>query len=202
MPKRNLFRALCWMMVIAFPVSTVLADSNAAMLQTTGMVRVNDSAVNRSAAVFQGDRIATGKESSAAITAVGTSILVAPASALLYEGKWATITAGSAHFNGLISVRAGAITISSDSATARFEVHYDGAQVRVTSLEGNLSVSDGKQVMLLESGKSMVSGKLPAVPRNSNSIAGGPIIGFLLAVVLAASLGAALTDDNVSNTSP
>ncbi|MGH9649606.1 MAG: hypothetical protein ACRD3I_03945, partial [Terriglobales bacterium] len=109
-----------------------------------------------------------------------------------------------AHFNGPISVRAGAMTISPATAKARFEVRYEAAQVRITSLEGNLSVSDGKQTTLLESGKSMASGKPPAIPQNSNTIAGGAglIIGLLLAAGLAAGLGVALSDDSVSPSSP
>jgi hypothetical protein len=192
------------MMIVVFPVSAMLADSNAAMLQATGAVKVNDNNVNRSVAVFQGDRIATGKDSSAAITTVGTSILLAPNSLLTFEGKQVSLSAGGAHFSGAVAVRAGALTISPATAKTRFEVRHEGGQVRITSVEGNLSVSDGKQTTLLESGKSMASGGLPAVPQSRNSIAGGTglIIGLIMAAGLAVGLGVALSDDTVSPDTP
>lgn len=204
MLRNKLFRTLCWVMVVAFPVSVVLADSNSAMLQANGAVKINENAVSRSSAVFQGDRIATGKDSSAAITATGVSILMAPNSLLTFAGKQVNLTAGGARFNGPISVSAGGMTISPASANARFEVRYQAALVHVTSVEGKLSVNDGKQTTLLESGKSMTSSKLPAVPQNHNSIAGGAglIIGLLLAAGLAAGLAVALSDDEVSPGSP
>ncbi|MGH9575971.1 MAG: hypothetical protein ACRD3R_00940, partial [Terriglobales bacterium] len=130
MLRHKLFPVLCWMMVVALPVSTVLADSNSAMLQASGAVRINDRDVSHSAAVFQGDRIATAKDSSAAITATGTSILLAPSSVLIFAVKHVSLSAGGAHFNGPISVRAGAMTISPATAKARFEVRYEAAQVR------------------------------------------------------------------------
>ncbi|MGH9509900.1 MAG: hypothetical protein ACRD2Q_08780 [Terriglobales bacterium] len=198
--RNKVFRTLCWVMVVAFPVSTVLADSNSAMLQANGAVKINDSAVNRSSAVFQGDRIATGKDSSAAITATGTTILLAPNSLLTFAGKQVSLNAGGAHFNGPISVSAGGMTIVPASANARFEVRYEAGELRITSVQGVLSVSDGKQTTLVEAGKSMASGKLPAVPQNRNSIAGGTglIIGLLLAAGLATGLAVALSDDTVS----
>jgi ferric-dicitrate binding protein FerR (iron transport regulator) len=190
-------------MVLMFPLSTVLADSNAAMLQANGAVKINDNTVNRSAAVFQGDRIATGKDSSAAITTVGTSILMAPNSQLTFEGKQVSLSAGGAHFNGAVAVRAGALTISPTAAKTRFEVRHEAGQVRITALEGNLSVSDGKQTTLLESGKSMASGKLPAVPQGNNSIAGGPgvIIALIMAAGVATGLAFTLTDNGVTSPS-
>lgn len=200
MLRSKLFRTLCWVMVVAFPASVVLADSNSAMLQASGAVKINENAVSRSSAVFQGDRIATGKDSSASITATGTSILMAPNSLLTFAGKQVNLNAGSARFNGPILVSAGGMAISPASANARFEVRYEASQVHVTSLEGNLSVNDGKQTTLLESGKSMASAKLPAVPQSHNSIAGGTglIIGLALAAGLAAGLAVALSDDEVS----
>ena len=204
MMKSKLFRTLCWVMVVAFPASVVLADSNSAMLQASGVVKINENSVTRSSAVFQGDRIATGKDSSASITATGASILMAPNSLLTFAGKQVNLSAGSARFNGPISVSAGGMTISPASANARFEVRYEAAQVHVTSLEGNLSVNDGKQTTLLESGKTMASAKLPAVPQSRNSIGGGAglIIGLALAAGLAAGLAVALSDDEVSPETP
>jgi hypothetical protein len=198
MLRNKLFRTMCWVMVVAFPASVVLADSNSAMLQANGAVKINENTVNRSSAVFQGDRIATGKDSSAVITATGTSILLAPNSLLTFAGKQVSLTSGGAHFNGPVSVSAGGLTITPASANGRFEVRYEATQVRITSVEGNLSVSDGKRTTLVEAGKSMAAGQLPAVPQVHNSIAAGLLIGLLLAAGLATGLAVALSDDEVS----
>ncbi len=203
MLRQPLFRVLCWMMIVVFPTSTMLADSGGAILQANGAVKINESAVNRSATVFNGDRVVTGKDSSAAITGKGTTILVAPGSLLIY-GDQVTLSAGGAHFNGAFTVRAGAMTISPAAAKTRFEVRHEGGQVRINALEGNLSVSDGKQTTLLESGRTMASGKLPAVPAERSSIAPamGLIIGLVMAAGMAVGLAVALSDDAVSPSTP
>ena len=200
MSKTRLFRAVCWMMMFVFPASVALADTQAAMLQVAGAVRVNGQLVDRSAAVFHGDRIATGKDGVTSLTAPGMSIHLAPDSQLTFEGTQVSLGAGGAQFTATksLAVRAGSLTIVPATAKARFEVLHQGGQVKVAAMEGNLEIRDGKEATMLEAGKELTAGSLPSVPKVKNSIAAGLIIGLLLAAGLAAGLGVALRNDKVS----
>ena len=200
MSNTPLFRAVCWMMMFVFPASVALADTQAAMLQVTGAVRVNGQLVTRSAAVFHGDRIATGKDGATSLTAPGVSILLAPDSQLTFEGTQVSLGAGGAQFTAAktLSVRAGRLTIAPATAGARFEVLHQNGQIKVAAMEGNLAIRDGKQTTMLEAGKVLTAGSLPSVPKVKNSAAGGLLLGLLLAAGLAVGLGLALRDDTVS----
>ncbi len=200
MSNAPLFRAVCWMMMVVFPASVALADTQAAMLQVVGAVQVNGHRVTRSAAVFHGDRIVTGKDGATSLTAPGVSIHLAPASELTFEGAQVSLGAGGAQFTAgkALAVRAGRLTIEPATASARFEVLHQNGQIKVIALEGNLAVRDAKQTTMLEAGKELMAGNLPSVPKVKNSVAAGLIIGLLLAAGLAVGLGVALRDDTVS----
>ncbi|MGH9510132.1 MAG: hypothetical protein ACRD2M_09360, partial [Terriglobales bacterium] len=176
------------------------ADTQAAMLQVAGAVRVNGHLVDRSAAVFHGDRIATGKDGVTSLIAPGVSIHLVPDSQLTFEGTQVSLVAGGAQFRAgkTLSVRAGRLTIAPVAAGARFEVLHQSGQIRVAAMEGNLTIRDGKQTTMLEAGKELTAGSLPSVPKVKNSAAAGVVIGLLLAAGLAVGLGLALRDDTVS----
>ena len=200
MSNTPLFRVVCWMMMLVFPASVALADTQAAMLQVTGAVKVNGQMVSRSAAVFQGDRIVTGKDGATSLTAPGVSIHLAPESQLTFEGTQVSLGAGGAQFTAAktLAVRAGRLTIVPATARARFEVLHQNGQIKVAAMEGNLAIRDGKQTTMLEAGKELTASNLPSVPKIKNSMAGGLILGLVLAAGLAVGLGVALRDDNVS----
>lgn len=204
MSNTPLFRAVCWMMMLVFPASVALADTQAAMLQVAGAVRVNGQLVSRSAAVFQGDKIVTGKDGATSLTAPGVSIHLAPDSQLTFEGTQVSLGAGGAQFAAAktLSVRAGNLTIVPATANARFEVLHQNGQIKVAAMEGNLAIRDGKQTTILEAGKMLTAGSLPSVPKVKSSMAGGLIIGLLMAAGLATGLAVALKDDTVSPESP
>jgi len=192
------------MMMLVFPASVALADTQAAMLQVAGAVRVNGQLVSRSAAVFQGDRIVTGKDGATSLTAPGVSIHLAPDSQLTFEGTQVSLGAGGAQFTTAktLSVRAGSLTIAPATAKARFDVVYLKGQIQVAAMEGSLAIRDGKQTTMLEAGKMLTAGSLPSVPKVTNSMAAGLIIGLLLAAGLATGLALALKDDTVSPVTP
>ncbi len=204
MSNTPLFRTVCWMMMLVFPASVALADTQAAMLQVTGAVRVNGQLVSRTAAVFHGDKIVTGKDGATSLTAPGVSIRLAPASQLTFEGTQVSLGAGGAQFTAgkTLSVRAGRLTIVPAVASARFEVLHQNGQIKIAAMEGNLAVRDGKQTTMLEAGKELTAGSLPSVPKVKNSIATGLLVGLFLAAGLAVGLGFALRDDSVSPAIP
>ena len=206
MSKHPLFRALCWTMMLIFPVSIVLADNQAAMLQVAGAVKVNDRPVTRSYALFQGDKIVTGEDATAWLTARGISIRLAPNSQLTFEGSRLSVGAGGAQFatEGALSVVAGSMTIVPAASGARFEVVSRGKQIQVAARQGNLTIIDGKQSTILEAGKVLNAGRLPSAPSSKSSIIGGAglIVGLIVAAGLAVGLGVALSDDSVSPTVP
>lgn len=204
MSNTRLFRVVCWMMMLVFPASVALADTQAAMLQVTGAVKVNGQMVSRSAAVFHGDRIVTGKDGATSLTAPGLSILLAPESQLTFEGTQVSLGAGGAQFTAgkTLSVRAGRLTIAPATASARFEVLHQSGQIKIVAIEGSIAVRDGKQTTMLDAGKMLTAGSLPSAPKIKSSMAGGLIIGLVLAAGLAAGLGVALKDDTVSPNIP
>ncbi len=200
MSNAPFFRAVCWVMIFAFPASVALADSQAAMLQVAGAARVNGQLVNRSAAVFHGDRITTGKDGTISLTAPGVSIHMAPDSQLTFQGSRVNLGAGGAQFTATKthSVQAGNLTVVPATAKARFDVLHQGGQVKIAVLEGNLAIRDGKETTMLEAGKMLTAASLPSVPKVKSSVAPGLLVGLALAAGFAIGLGLALRDDSVS----
>ena len=76
--RESLVKCLAWVLVVLFPASIVMADATSAMLTSNGSVSVNGSPVERTTAVFPGDKVQTGPNSIATLTSEGTSVTVPP----------------------------------------------------------------------------------------------------------------------------
>ena len=208
MLRPTFLRASCWAMVLCFPAATMLADVNAAMLQVAGDVQVNGARTNRSRAVFAGDRVQTGAESTATVSTTGSTLLLGPASDMLFEGSTVQMRAGSlaVSTSKSIAVQVGILSIKPAKAErTRFEIRHEAGVLQVVAREGSLSVSNGKDMVLLEAGQMLsqaADAKAPSMPRATSAVAPGLIIGLLIAAGVAAGVGVAVGSDEVSPSAP
>jgi len=204
-------RALSVLMIVALPVATVLADTQAAMAYMQGSVRVNGRPVSHSIAVFPGDAIQTASGGAVSLALKGSSVVVPEGSAITFRENEVAVTAGSAQVrtSGGMSARLAGISVTPASAKpATFEVAWKGQEVRITSVNGALAVSDGKATTLLESGQSLslkADGQpLPHPAAPSNSISGDTalIIAVFTAIAAGVAVGIAKSLEDESTTSP
>ena len=207
MLNRTTTRLLSILMILALPLATTLADTHAAMAYIQGSASVNGRTVSDSVAVFPGDAIQTGSRSAASISLKGSTVLVTENSSVTFGDTELSLTSGSAQVRTSkgMTARVASISVTPVSAkTSAYEVVRRGAEVRITAVNGSLSVSDGKATTLLESGKSMTlqaDGKaLPQPGAPKNSISGDT--GLIILVFTAIAVGVGVGIANAQNDSP
>lgn len=208
MLKPTLLRASCWAMVLCFPAATLLADVNSAMLRVAGDVHVNGARTTRSTAVFAGDRVQTGAESTATLSTTGSTLLLGPASNVLFQGNTVQVQAGSLAVSTSrgMSVQVGILSVKpAKDEMSRFEVRNEAGVLQVVAREGSLSVSNGTDMVLVEPGQTLsqaADAKAPSMPRATSAVAPALIIGLAIAVGVAAAVGATVGSDEVSPAAP
>src|SRR5215467_8130764 len=95
MGKSAFRKMVSCVLLFLFPVSMFAADSNAAMLYTSGAAWVNGAHVPRSSsAIFSGDLLQTRSDSVANINEAGSSITVHADSMVQFEGASVEIDHG------------------------------------------------------------------------------------------------------------
>lgn len=135
-----LSRLVTIFLVLAFPFSTMMAETNtAAMLNASGSVAVNGASVGASStAVYKGDSVTTS-EGYAQITLPGTMISMRPNSRLTYQPNGLTFGAGKAMVStstGMIT-RAAQVSIKPASLqNTRYELNVVGNAVTLHSSVG------------------------------------------------------------------
>ncbi len=206
MLNRSLFRASCWMLLFVFPAATVMADTNAAMLRGKGIVSVNGNPVSQSISLFPGDRVQTGADSTASITAKGMALILSAKTQLVLEEKGILVHSGSALVMSTGALQVGKWSVAAASGErVRFGVQSQNGTLEIAALEESLSVSDGKVMFVVEPGRVLTqskNGNSYSPPRVTNSIAAGLLLGLLAAAGLAIGLGIALSNDEASPASP
>jgi len=146
-------------LLILFPGSLLAADSNAAMLyvNTNGAAWVNGAHVPRSSsAIFSGDLLQTRSDSVANINEPGSSITVLAGSLVQFQGASVDIQHGGVTVSTSKGIAATAgdvkVTPASDAWTEFNVTDVDGT-VRIFARKGDLSISDGKDVVTLPQGQ-------------------------------------------------
>jgi hypothetical protein len=146
-------------LLILFPGSLLAADSNAAMLyvNTNGAAWVNGAHVPRSSsAIFSGDLLQTRSDSVANINEPGSSITVLAGSLVQFQGAAVDIQHGGVTVSTSKGIAATAgdvrVTPASDAWTEFNVTDVDGT-VRIFARKGDLSISDGKDVVTLPQGQ-------------------------------------------------
>lgn len=155
---KSAFRGMvsCVLMIL-FPGSLFAADSNAAMLYTNGAAWVNGAHVPRpSSAIFSGDLLQTRSDSVANINESGSSITILSDSLVQFEGASVDIQHGSVTVSTSkgIAATAGDVKVAPASNTwTEFNVTDVDGTVRIAARKGDLTISDGKDVVTLAQGQ-------------------------------------------------
>jgi len=155
---KSAFRGLvsCVLMVL-FPGSLFAADSNAAMLYTNGAAWVNGAHVPRSASsIFSGDLLQTRSDSAANINAPGSSITVLADSLVQFQGASVDIQHGGVTVatSKEIYATAGDVKVApASNSWTEFNVTDVDGTVRIVARKGDLTISDGKDVVTLAQGQ-------------------------------------------------
>jgi hypothetical protein len=155
---KSAFRGLvsCVLMVL-FPGSLFAADSNAAMLYTNGAAWVNGAHVPRSASsIFSGDLLQTRSDSVANINESGSSITVLADSLVQFQGASVDIQHGGVTVatSKEIYATAGDVKVApASNGWTEFNVTDVDGTVRIFARKGDLTISDGKDVVTLAQGQ-------------------------------------------------
>lgn len=141
-------------LIAAFSASTVLADSNTAMLHAKGAVVVNGTAASRSSAVYAGDRIQTNADASVTISSGGSTLVVPANSSVVYQGDVVEVGAGAVQVNTSrnMSAKVDEFTVKPASGSATFQVSKLNGAVTIAAERGNVVVSDGEKTTVVKEG--------------------------------------------------
>ena len=86
---------ISWVMIVLCPLSSVAADTNAAVLHSKGGVWVNGAEAVDSSPIFPGDLVETKPDFVAELDAEGSSVLIQPGSILKFQGTFIDLEHGS-----------------------------------------------------------------------------------------------------------
>ena len=149
-------KLLCYWMLCALP-GTLMGADKIAMLYGTGSVTVNANPVTHPSAVFAGDNIHTGSDSSVTLTFPGTQVNLPANSSIVYQPNQILMNQGSALLQarkGTVAHLAG-LTIAPAGQSAKFQLTQVPGKVQVAALDGALTISDGLHRVSLPAGKEM-----------------------------------------------
>jgi len=156
MQRAHLARCLSLVLLATTPTCLLGADMGA-MLYPAGKVLVNGMAASRNAAVLPGDKIETGNNARATLTASGTSVQLVSASAATFTPQELSVARGAATVNtsGSMKARVRNLRIEAASSHARFNVGERDHKVYIAALDGRIRINDGKQQMMLDGGHAL-----------------------------------------------
>lgn len=171
---RSAFRKLAsCVLVLLFPVSMFAVDSNAAMLYTNGTAWVNGAHVPRtSSAIFSGDLLQTRSDTVANINAPGSSIAVYSDSLVQFEGASLKIEHGGVMVSTSkgVTTTAGGVTVSpASSKWTEFNVTDVDGLVRIAARKGDVTVTDGKDTIVLAQGQETTRNETPDDPNQDKN---------------------------------
>src|SRR5437868_1591805 len=187
-----------------FLSSFLFAGENVvAVLYPTGTAMINGSDALRTSALFAGDRVQTGNNSVAHITASGSSVLVQANSVLKFGDNSIDVDHGAVVVatSQRMSARAGEWAIvPAQTRPTKFAVTDAAGILVVAALEGTVTVSGKEDTKVLELGQKAIlddsRDPLPAKKKKKKGAGaapaasrGGPISGRTAAVLASAAGG-------------
>jgi len=144
-------------LLVLLPFSTFAADSDAAMLYTSGHAWVNGGHVPRpTSAIFSGDLLQTHSDSIANINQPGSTVQVLSDSLVQFEGSSVKIDHGAVRVSTskLMATTAGDVKVMpASSVWTEFNVTDVDGTVRISARKGDLTISDGKETTTLAQGQ-------------------------------------------------
>src|SRR5712664_1641320 len=142
-------------LAMLLPGQLLAADSASAMLYANGTAWVNGSTVPKSAAVFAGDMVQTRPDSTAHLSASGSSVMVLADSLVKFEGPAVEIEHGAVRVSTAqgLATRAGEVTVkpAGDSWT-EFQVTDVDGRVQIVATKGDLTVQDQQGKTTIQEG--------------------------------------------------
>jgi hypothetical protein len=147
------------LLAMLFPMQLLAADSASAILYTNGAAWLNGSTVPKSAAVFSGDLVQTRSDSTANLSAAGSSVMVGSDSLVKFEGPAVEIEHGTvrvATSRGLATT-AGEVTVKpAGNGWTEFQVTDVDGQVQIAASKGDLTIQDEQGTTTLAQGQQTV----------------------------------------------
>lgn len=149
--------ATCLLILMVYPISLIAADSQAAMLHTSGTTWLNGSSVPKSAAVFAGDIVQTKTDSVASINTTGTTVAVLNDSVVTFNGAQGLgLSRGGMNIatSNKMPARVGQLTVTPvANAWTEFQLMQSGDKVQVVARKGSLNVTDASGTTTLAAGQ-------------------------------------------------
>lgn len=137
-----------------FLVRLFAADSNAAMLYTNGTTWVNGSHEPRSSsAIFSWEPPANHIDAVANINEPGSTITVLSHSLVQFEGSSGTRWCNGFDFQGVATTAGNVKVAPAAFSWTEFNVSDVDARVRIAARKGDLTITDGKEVLTLAQGQ-------------------------------------------------
>jgi len=156
MSQTVLRSALSFVLAMLLPGQLLAADSASAMLYTNGTAWVNGSSVPKSAAVFAGDLVQTRPDSSAHLSASGSSVMVLADSLVKFEGPAVELEHGAVRVTTQqgLATRAGEVTVKpAGSSWTEFQVRDVDGTVQIAANKGDVIVQDQQGSTTLQEGQ-------------------------------------------------
>jgi len=148
--------ALSIVLALLLPGQLLATDSASAMLYANGAAWVNGSSVPKSAAVFAGDMVQTRPDSTANITARGSSVMVLADSLVKFQGPGVEIEHGSVRVSTArgLETHAGEVTVKpAGNSWTEFQVTDVDGTVRIVASKGDVTVQDQQGTTTVQEGQ-------------------------------------------------
>ena len=143
-------------LAMLLPGQLLAADSASAMLYANGAAWVNGNMVPKSAAVFTGDLVQTRPDSTAHLSASGSSVMVLADSLVKFQGPVVEIEHGAVRVStaqGLATL-AGEVTVKpAGSSWTEFQVTDVDGQVQIVATKGDLTIQDQQGTTTIQEGQ-------------------------------------------------
>ncbi len=157
MPSKT--QKLLSIILTALLPGTLLAAPNqvsaAGIVNSLGEVVVNNQPASHSRAVFVGDNLRTGENSTARVTMTGSTLTVGPQSTATFGSNMVALACGSvdAVTSAKLGTTVGGVSVVPTSSTARYSVTTVDGGLRIVALAGSLVANDGQKQQVVDSGK-------------------------------------------------
>lgn len=155
--KRFSHHLIALALILNLSGGSAFAATAAGMLHSNGGVSVNGSPATSVTTVFAGDRIETAPKAAANVTLNGSSLLLDENSSMVFNGQIMDFYCGGGTVQTTqgMTARYGHLDVKPANDAARYQVMQTGATLRISALDGDLTLTDGPRNFNLPAGKSM-----------------------------------------------
>lgn len=182
---------ICWLrkllslfLVSSFSLLSLAQDQpgtqgQGAVLHAAGRVEINGLTESASKALLPGDSVKTYDNSVASITTAGGSILVMPNSLAKFTGTAIALSHGDvviATSNGMAATSDVFTITPAALGQSKFEIAENDDFVTIAALQGNVTVSDGKESTTVQEGQQITREKKKKKKEGAAAAATGPVL--------------------------